>query len=828
MSEEHNSHAEFGKKIDEVSLEIDYEIIDHFSRHLYGSPNKAIEELVVNGFDAAATWVRVFLPGKFGNEAVHVWDNGLSMDQAGLKDLWMIATSPKKHMKDRTVELRSGGERKIIGKFGIGKLASYTVGNSISHLCKQDNRCLLVSIDFRDVTESLKEPNGDSEGHSDPEDDEKRVYQSPIRELTEKEAKEYAEGLFSTIPEGFDEMFSEEQWTLATISDLKGKKLTPGRLAWVLGNGMPIRPDFDVWVNDEEVKPKLEREGAAASWSLAQTAIREALVQEWEDTTGEEEPPIQFGEMKGLDPTNPGEMRGYAKFPELGIVWGEIRLYEKSLEAGRSSEQGRSSGFFVMVRGRLLNEKDDKLLLHEPSFGAFYRSQFILNIDALDEDLLADRERIREDTDRAVELKILQRAVYKVARNKHKALEDEAKIAASPAQRLPTYSRPHFIDPVSALWIQEFAEVEAEEFDIRNPKIDRSPLGDEAPLAVFDPSKQGFVINSDHTYLRAIEQLLGGGQKAKDAIREFEALAISEEIFKGFLYELGLAEDTVGTIVEWRYEMYRLLAQVSRTSFEQIGLELEEASYVGGTTMEDALVVALEAMGFKAVRDGAKGKKDVFLLAPAAEEKSYRITFESKGKTEGAISNDEAEVSAATSHRDDTSADHAVIVARKFAGFTLKSDDEPAILKECRSVGGVSIMEVEALKSLLSVMEKYSYPLDMVREVFTALESPGAKLERIQALDRPLEEFDYPLLLQRIWDAQVKLGKGENVAYLTIHQEHYRDLMEFDEIERILNALFVLASPLIHFNDTTREIALRQAPERISARVQKGFSDSSS
>ena len=39
--------------------------------------------------------------------------------------------------------------RKLIGKFGIGKLASYSVGRRITHLCKSDDGYLLVHIDYR-------------------------------------------------------------------------------------------------------------------------------------------------------------------------------------------------------------------------------------------------------------------------------------------------------------------------------------------------------------------------------------------------------------------------------------------------------------------------------------------------------------------------------------------------------------------------------------------------------------------------------------------------------------------------------------------------------
>ena len=101
------SVAETGE---EVVLEIDYAIIRHFSQHLYGSPNKAVEELVANGFDAFATKVYVYLPGANTASSVIVWDNGTSMDIDGLKALWWIART------ESLLAMRSATEFRIYAR----------------------------------------------------------------------------------------------------------------------------------------------------------------------------------------------------------------------------------------------------------------------------------------------------------------------------------------------------------------------------------------------------------------------------------------------------------------------------------------------------------------------------------------------------------------------------------------------------------------------------------------------------------------------------------------------------------------------------------------
>jgi hypothetical protein len=58
-----------------------------------------------------------------------VLDNGSSMDAEGLKLLWHIAASPKK-----TTPILHG--RPVIGKFGIGKLATYVLANKLTYICK--------------------------------------------------------------------------------------------------------------------------------------------------------------------------------------------------------------------------------------------------------------------------------------------------------------------------------------------------------------------------------------------------------------------------------------------------------------------------------------------------------------------------------------------------------------------------------------------------------------------------------------------------------------------------------------------------------------------
>jgi hypothetical protein len=131
---------------EKLSVTLSNELVQLLSEQLYQSPLKAIEELVVNAFDAAARECRVFVPAASAQQRrfVVTYDNGFGMDYKGLVDLWHIGRSNK-----RTSEVELRAKRKQIGKFGIGKLATYTIANKITYVTRTENKILGVTLDFR-------------------------------------------------------------------------------------------------------------------------------------------------------------------------------------------------------------------------------------------------------------------------------------------------------------------------------------------------------------------------------------------------------------------------------------------------------------------------------------------------------------------------------------------------------------------------------------------------------------------------------------------------------------------------------------------------------
>ena len=116
-------------KVGDVEVRLSNELVHLLSDQLYQSPSKAIEELVVNSYDANAPSCLVYAPTPSSQDSqfIAVFDDGDGMDLNGLVTLWTVGVSNKKSRVGKNA-------RKQIGKFGIGKLSTYTLANRVTYV----------------------------------------------------------------------------------------------------------------------------------------------------------------------------------------------------------------------------------------------------------------------------------------------------------------------------------------------------------------------------------------------------------------------------------------------------------------------------------------------------------------------------------------------------------------------------------------------------------------------------------------------------------------------------------------------------------------------
>src|SRR5690606_4827474 len=124
-------------------------------------------------------------------------------------------------------------ERLPIGKFGIGKLATYILTNKLTLICKAtDGKYYAVMMNYSTINKDSTETISLDE-----------------KELTLDEVKTTLSPL---IKKGNQDLITfklwgdgcEETWTFAILSDLKSKsaEIKDGRLKWVLSSALPLNP----------------------------------------------------------------------------------------------------------------------------------------------------------------------------------------------------------------------------------------------------------------------------------------------------------------------------------------------------------------------------------------------------------------------------------------------------------------------------------------------------------------------------------------------------------------------------------------------------------
>ena len=103
-----------GSSCGDLRVRLSNQLIHLLSEQMYSSPLKAIEELVVNAYDADANECRIALESDNDGmeDVIAIYDNGHGMDSTGLEELWYIGQSPKTS-EDITPGLRSTRNRKI-------------------------------------------------------------------------------------------------------------------------------------------------------------------------------------------------------------------------------------------------------------------------------------------------------------------------------------------------------------------------------------------------------------------------------------------------------------------------------------------------------------------------------------------------------------------------------------------------------------------------------------------------------------------------------------------------------------------------------------------
>ncbi|HVZ28410.1 MAG TPA: ATP-binding protein [Rhizomicrobium sp.] len=832
--------ATTGTEADKIDVRLSYRIVRLFSEGLYASPNKAVEELVANAFDAGARKVGIFLPADFHDQGatIAVLDNGIGMDAAGLKQHWLIGKS----FKRAPGALPLG--RQQIGKFGIGKLASYVLANRLTHISRKDGKYYSTSMDF-----AVVDDRGDEEVEP------KNPIKISLRELTEEQAKialkpwteksAFTGAGFKLFGPG-----SDKSWTFAILSGLKEKvhEIQRGKLAWVLRTALPLRDDFSIYYEGEKLEPSKAEKGRIRRWILGK------------DITELPKPAPDVEVIEDKNQPKDSGARFAFEHADIGRIWGYAEAYKELLTGGKSNELGRSYGFFVYVLGRLINVEDGHFGISpdELRHGTFGRIRVVAHMDGLDEYLQSDRERVREGPVLSDARNILRAIFNKIRPALEKAdAEDEpgARLARKLADSPSSLARRPIVEMARAALdgrvksrfialppatteserdkIVEILEARAETPEAFVGGIDfvfdaRRDDG----IAVYDAVTARLRINGLHPFIGAFFDEFNDKQSGLP----LEMFAMAEVLLESHLHQSGLKQEQIDGVMNTRDQLLRHVAQESgkRTALT-IANALRNARN-DENQLEVELVEAFRSLGFEAARLGGKGKADGVAkahLSPAnGKPRRYAVSLEakSKKKADAKLKTKNFGVSTIARQRDDARCEHAIVVAQAFdhtagkasalATEIKKDRDDSAALGTPKTITAIHVDDLARLVQLRPVKR---VSLEKIREMLRTCSLPeeckawvdgveklvvtAPPYEQIlKAIHKQQKEFD--LAAVEFSALRVELANGKPPYKVQTNEE----LIE------ICKAMALMAGGEISITDRTVE--LNQSPENILATIQ--------
>jgi hypothetical protein len=745
-----------GKKIDSIAVKINYRIIELFSAGLYSSPNKAFEELVSNSYDAFANQVCVYVPSDLSVEGACIWvcDNGESMDQQGLKDLWNIGISTKRDDPNRDKE------RLQIGRFGIGKLATYVLAHKLTYVCKKNERYLATTIDYDVVSQDKDQLFLDER-----EIDEKTAEKAITPYLISGGRNQLSFDLFGEK--------AAESWSFALLTELKPKTLEIklGRLQWVLRTALPLNPRFRLFFNSNEIQSSKIDMKIKKSWIFGK-----------EDEVAES---IRFGQSR----IENGQF--FVDFDNLKGVHGQIDLYEDSLLRGKSEERDRSHGIFLMVRGRLINLDDPLLGMPAFTHGVFNRTRIMVYADELDDNLTSTRESIKESLP-LEQLKEYIKKKFNVVKKYYFEIENEQFKQNNISYRLSQTSltlskRPLYVfaekfyndEILNPILIEKppkgnkeellrslALELSAEESIIK--KTDWVVLGSGEPIAKLDLTTGIVKINLIHPFIANYAD-------AYKSTLPLEFVAITEVLTEAHLYELGLDESIVNNIVRRRDNTLRELALSNRQGAPAVAQMLRD-SLSSPTGLEDAVYNAFLALGFEASKIGGNGKPDgkadAILGFDNNKEKNYSLTYDAKSTLKDKISAGATRLSAIKRHQIDYNAQFSVVVSIDFDGA---DDPNSAVCKEAKEQQ-VTVMRAKDLMRLLLLWAPHQIGLARLKTLFENCYTPAEVSEWVDEVE----------------NERVKTGPFQEVLDTIYHlQKSDREAPDISTVRYLLNQKIV-------------------------------------
>lgn len=844
-----------GQKATKIPVEISTRFLEHFSEQLYSSPQKAFEELISNGWDAGADFVDISIASDLSGASatMAVLDNGASMDEQGLRDLWHIAFSPKRDQPEQF-------GRRVVGKFGIGKLATYVLASRLTYICKAaDGKIRRVTMDYGEVDRTADADRLVSELSLDlfevGENELKSALTSIargdellqlIRDGVQAQRGRSEEDNDFGAPASAVQRLAKDTWTLVILSGLKptGRNLKTGVLRRMLEAALPLHSEMLIRINGE---------------ALASTKISATVAREWvigpdlridELDLGEGDPDDAVPTDAGSKPNKVAIATGtstdpYVDIPEIGRITGRIRLYEEKISGGKAEERGWSNGFFVNVLGRVVNQSDPSFGAENLSHAAWARFRMTVRADGLNAYLNTNREQFRDQRALRVFRAFLRKA-FNIARSAYDSdsnaeLPDGgdvlvrslgvvslAPLRSAVSEALRTQP------PIPGLFDESGIidrEKKREDWRLNTADHIQNALGrvryeraGDDSFAKFRINDSTIVVNRDHPFVAEHSRT----KAEKELIRTVAMVNLLTDVYA---LEAGIDPAKIESVRDYRDQLMRFRALQRRQSGTHIARLLLATQHKSDASKELEAVVgdALRYLGFEVKELGKPGEPEgvasafafnAALQPPPTDDEPhpplYKFTYDAKSSKHAAAKTGNISLDGVQEHRERYGAKYALVVAPGF--------EEGALEKRCEQVG-VTPMRAADLGRLLEYTVTFgAIALDTLEAMFR-LRDPKKVTQWVEALEASLNakrKLTIDIFLKALDALRGKVPDAlpPGLISFTCREQLGVTTVRDEDVIRLVRGLQILVPDLVGLDDGGR-IIVNASAERVAAAVAR-------
>ena len=778
-----------GAVVAQIPVSINYDIIRLFSEGLYKSPHKAIEELVSNSYDADARRVHVLLPEAGDETGPHdpLWviDDGHGMNVDGFRQLWRVADSTKNVPS-------APGRRAPIGQFGIGKLASYVLAWKLTHISRVDGRLLLTVMDFHKCTGRRQYDNASP-------------VEITLREVDETTARSHLQEIAKRDPSAWKMMFGKDRsssWTAAGLSDFKElySKLATGRLRWVMSTGLPLLSNFEVRLNGDRVA-----------------------------SSKENRKPIKCIDIND-------------RLPGIGAVSGTAHIFEQQLTTGKSGQFGRSNGFFVRVRGRVINLEDELFGIEPVNHAAWSRFALEVHAEGLREYLLSSREGVR-DCD---EIQAFRKVLLKNFNDCRSAFDEWDRRSSEQLEMDALLSDGHSIHITEPLLrsVRNTVEAGEDSFYIEVPsdvevderhewlatyenKVSERPIekstferqGPNAPALRYDPGSRLLIVNLDHPF---VDKLTAGGKHQNPA----KLFAASEVFLEGQLQGQGVSPVTIDSFLRDRDRVLRLMAGDAPPTAAEVLRRLAAAGN-DSLALERAVGAVFGVLGFEYERKGGnRSGPDGILYARLGRRKresaNFSVVYDAKQTNHPSVPADKVNFDSLEGFRRQERADFGFFIA---AAYDAEEDPDGALNERIMQGGKkLTLLKVEHLRRLVWLHYRQGITLTALRTLFeTARTVPEVNAWIGDLKTRLDEQGDVPMRV--LLDGLGQEKKDEKATPNVVAVRAKLPLLQKFEPDRLVARLkaaeSIIGNRWIQVNEDSRDVIMHHTAEQILSELER-------